>query len=51
MACYVKQELTYKCLTSKSMVVDDVFVQQLKFTSQGTEILLLAAYIGPQVQM
>ena len=24
-ACYVKQELTSKCLTSKSMVVDDVF--------------------------
>ena len=24
-ACYVKQELTSKCLTSKSVVVDDVF--------------------------
>ena len=24
-ACYVKQELTSKCLTSKSMFVDDVF--------------------------
>ena len=24
-ACYVKQELTSKCLTSKAMVVDDVF--------------------------
>ena len=24
-ACYVKQELTATCLTSKSMVVDDVF--------------------------
>ena len=25
MACYVKQELTSKCLTSKSMVLDDEF--------------------------
>ena len=39
-------ELTSKCLTSKSMVVDDVFE-----CTKGTEMLTLAAYIGSRVQM
>ena len=53
-AWYVKQELTSKGLTSKSMVVDYVFectTIEIQVSGQGTDILLLAVYIGPRVQM
>ena len=46
-ACYVKQELT-----SKSMVVDDVFeCTTIEIQVSGYRNILLTAYLGPRVQM
>ena len=50
-ACYVKQELTSMGLTSKSMVVDDVFeCTTIEIQVSGYSNIIVSC-IGPRVQM
>ena len=47
-ACNVKQELTSKCLFSKSMVVDDVFeCTTIEIQVSGNTHFIVSWYIGP----
>ena len=52
---YVKQEYTFKCLTYKYMVVDDVFeCTTIAIQVSGYRDIIdscIATYIGPRVQI